>query len=250
MTVSIIVPTYEEAQTAPRVVSGVLLEFELKNIDLEGEVIVVDDSPTSATVDAIREMTGDPDELRCIRRDGSGLASAVLRGFDEADGDVYAVMDADGQHPSMRVHDLVERVDAGADLALGSRFCAGGEVVEDWPVSRWVISLGAAKLAKTAVPQSRPLSDPLTGFFAVDADVVESARERLRPSGYKIALELIARCPIREIHEVPITFGTREMGESNLGPQQAIEYLWHMGRLIRPSRQPAVRVVTSPQETL
>jgi len=238
--VSVVLPTYEEHRTVGGVIEAVRDVLE----DRDYEIVVVDDSETMRTVNVIRECYDDDPRVRLYPRHQSGLASAVLVGFQFADGDRYAVLDADGQHPPRRVANLLYRLDDGADLAVCSRHVDGGQVAGEWPVHRRLISRGAETLAQLAVPTARKLSDPMSGYFAVEADVVDPVRERLRPSGYKILLELVARCPVREIAEVPYTFEEREEGTSNLGPREYARYIRHLARLTVPARRDSVQVVT------
>jgi len=227
MTVSAILPTYEEPTTAPEIVAT-LREYGV------GEVVVVDDSPTRETVEAV--LAAVP-ETTIIRRGGSGLASAVIRGFEAASGETYVVCDADGQHPPAAALELAHRVAYdGADLAIGSRHTPDGEVAEAWPMQRRIISLGADYLARAAVPPARGLTDPLSGLFAVDAAVVDPALERLAPAGYKVLLELLARCPVEEVVEVGYRFAPAD-SDSNLGAREYVRYLRHLGRLSVPSRR-------------
>jgi len=230
MTISAVIPTFCETQTAPDVVG----DLQAHGID---ETIVVDDSPTLATADAVRDAHP---ETIVIHRSDDGLASAVLRGFAAATGDTYLVVDGDGQHPPQAAAHMAARVDTtDVDLALGTRHADGGSVAADWPAHRRLISRGADLLARVAVPPTRPLSDPMTGLFAVDAAVVDPVLPRLRPAGYKISLELLARCPIDEVTEVGYRFETAD-SESNLGPREYVRYLRHLVRLAGPSRSAPV----------
>jgi dolichol-phosphate mannosyltransferase len=74
-------------------------------------------------------------------------------------------------------------------------------------------------------------------MFAVRADVVKAVRDQLRPTGYKILLELLARCPLDSIEERGYTFRRRAAGGSNLGAGEYIDYVRHLARLSIPSRR-------------
>lgn len=227
--ITAVVPTYCEAATAPRVVS----QLRASGID---EIVVVDDSPTLDTADAVRAASP---ETTVIHRAGDGLASAVLRGFAAADGEVYVVVDGDGQHPPAAAARIAaEAATTDADLVLGSRHTDGGQVAAAWPTHRRLISRGADLLARVAVPPTRAVSDPMTGLFAVDAAVVDAALPRLRPAGYKISLEILARCAVDDVREVGYEFRTTD-SESNLGAREYGRYLRHLARLTVPSRQPS-----------
>jgi dolichol-phosphate mannosyltransferase len=234
VTVSIILPAYEEAPTIASVVSSAQDTFGSR----EHEVVVVDDSPSEATADEVRSRWAGDDAVQLLRRpEQSGLASAVLDGMDAAGGRVYGVMDADGQHPPTALYPLVMRVANGADVAVGSRHTATGRIAGPWPLHRRVISRGARLLAQVAVPQARTLTDPMSGLFAVRADVVEAVRDELRPTGYKILLELLARCPVESVAEHGYEFRERQGGSSNLGPAEYLRYCRHLARLSVPARR-------------
>jgi dolichol-phosphate mannosyltransferase len=148
-------------------------------------------------------------------------------------------MDADGQHPVGSTLSCIRAVQDGADLCAGTRHNEQGSVADDWPLWRRAVSHGATALAWGAVPPARNVSDPMSGMFAVRRDVVEAVRDQLRPAGYKIMLELLARCPLDRVEERGYTFKERSAGGSNLGAQEYVDYVRHLARLSVPSRQSA-----------
>jgi dolichol-phosphate mannosyltransferase len=229
---TVVIPTYNEAETAPILVS------QLLDHGYVGEVLVVDDDSPDGTAQRVRDRAGDHDDCQIIRRtEASGLSSAVLRGFDCASCQVLTVMDGDGQHPvgaAVTGARLVCQTDS--EMAVGSRRGESGEIADGWSLWRRLVSDGATGLAKIAVPQTRGLSDPMTGLFSIERELVEAVRDQLRPTGYKIALELLARCPVDSVAEFGYVFRQRTSGESNLGPKQYLEYVRHLGRLSAPSR--------------
>lgn len=233
--VSVIIPTYNEHATIIDAVAGA--RYALPSYSVE--ILVVDDDSPDGTAARVDVEYSEDDRVRVIRRSERGLASAVVRGFREATGGTLAVMDGDLQHPPSQLGRLVVPVAAGhADVAVGSRHTTGGAVAADWPRWRRAVSQGATLLAQAAVPQARALSDPMSGFFAVRADVVQGMLDQLDPCGYKILLELLARCPVDSVHEAGYTFEPREHGASNLGPREYAQYVEHLARLVVPSRQP------------
>lgn len=228
MNASVVIPVKNERETAPVIVSQ-LLDFASV-----GEVIVVDDGE-DGTATLISERFGDATGIH--RPDATGLSSAVLRGIDEARCEVIAVMDGDGQHPVGAAVAGIELVRDGADVAVGTRRGEAGSVAATWPASRRLVSWGATVLAKVAVPPARDITDPMSGLFAIRRDCVMAARDRLRPRGYKILLELLSRCPLARTWEFGYEFRDRVAGGSNLGPRQYVQYVRHLGRLTVPSRR-------------
>jgi dolichol-phosphate mannosyltransferase len=242
--VAVVVPTYREAET----IVDVIEQLHAALHDLDHQVLVVDDTPDYTTIRAVASEFFSDDRVHCVHRRGDGLASAVLEGFARADADVLAVCDGDGQHPASVVRTLVAKVQTGADLAVGSRYARGGSVAGDWPAHRRLISWGADTLARVLVPTARRLSDPMSGLFAVDAELIAGVQERLDPSGYKILLEVAARAPVQTVHEVGYTFGAREAGSSSLGPREYARYVHHLAALAIPDRRASLHVVDASEE--
>jgi len=137
------------------------------------------------------------------------------------------VMDADLQHPPERITALLDALDKGADFALGSRYVPGGSTDHEWTFFRKINSGVATFLAR---PFAGPVRDPMSGFFALRRSTFDRA-ERLTPLGYKIALELMCKCRVTAVQEVPIHFGLRTRGESKLSLKQQFRYLEHLSRL-------------------
>src|SRR5262249_21827904 len=126
-------------------------------------------------------------ERRCHQR---GLSSAVLTGFEIARGDILGVMDADLSHDEQILPKLIEAVEQGAVIAIGSRRMPGGGAVE-WPWYRKLWSTGATLAAKVVLDLK--LSDPMSGYFVLSRALYESCKERLSPIGYKILVEIYCK---------------------------------------------------------
>jgi len=222
---SVVLPTYNEAATIVGVVEDVLAALE------DVEVIVVDDDSPDGTWRIARDAFEDElaDRVKVIRRTtDQGLSSAVLAGFRQARGRYVVCMDADGQHPADRLCDLVDALEDGANLAVGSRHVDGGEI-DGWPASRVATSKVATLLARAFVPAAREITDPMSGFFAVDRHVFDDdVLAAADPHGYKILLELAALVPDAEIAEIPITFRVRQAGESKLTLDEQLRFLEHV----------------------
>lgn len=233
MNTSIVVPTYNERQTAPITIEKAL-ETCHKNVDF----IVVDDS-SDGTAGVIEERF-QTSRVAVIDGPGRGLSAAVQKGWWKTKpmADILGVMDADGQHPPSKLPILVEHVESGADVAVGSRFvrCTSAGV-GSWSLRRRLISYGARKIAQRAVPPAGWTSDPLSGFFTVDADVLWPSWDEFDPVGYKILLEVLGRCPVENVADVSYEFQPRMAGESNLDGGEIMHFLEHCGRLSVASRR-------------
>ena len=200
---------------------------ELSEAGLDGEIIFVDDNSRDGSVEVVDDLISRNYNVRIIvRTEERGLSSAVLRGFRDASHDVVLVMDADLQHDPKYIPALLAPIiNDKSDFSVGSRHVGGGGI-EGWSWHRRFISWGATLVAKPLIP----CSDPMSGFFAMRKQTVQRAPV-LNPLGYKIGLELMVRCNVTRITEVPIVFKDRTMGESKLDFRTNLQYLMHVARL-------------------
>lgn len=230
--VSIIVPTYNERENIVKLARR--LDAVMKGKGIEYELVVVDDNSPDGTAEAIKEASKElwGSVKVIVRKNERGLASAVLRGFEEANGKYLIVMDADLQHPPEDIPKIVEKLRSGCDIVVASRYTKGGGI-ENWSMLRKVISKGATLLAWIALPKARGVSDPMSGFFGVRREVVEDGLRRnvYSPKGFKILLEIIAKSDAKKICEVPFIFRNRLAGKSKLGSKVIIEYVEHLLKL-------------------
>lgn len=230
--VSIVVPTYKEAQNIP--ILARRLFDALKKAHIEAELIFVDDNSDDGTEQVVAELARDLPVRLIVRRNERGLSSAVVRGFEEAKNNILLCMDADLSHPPESVPDVITPIAEGrADFCLGSRYVSGGKTKEDWGFLRWVNSKVATVLAMPLTSAK----DPMAGFFCISRETLEKANESgLNPIGYKIALEIMIKARCERVMEVPIEFSDRLHGKSKLTLRQQLEYLRHLSRLYRFKR--------------
>ncbi len=222
---SIIVPTYCEEENIHPVVARIRAVLDAR---LEYEILFVDDNSPDKTAARVAELQEQGAPVRIIvRQNERGLCSAIMRGFHEARGDLLLCMDADLSHPPEAIPDMVQAQKQNqADMVIGSRYIAGGQTEKGWGLFRWLNSRVAGLLA-------RPLTavrDAMTGFFVMPRPVFERAKN-LNPIGYKFALELIIKCPCRNVVEIPIFFSDRQRGESKLNLGEQARYILHLKRL-------------------
>jgi dolichol-phosphate mannosyltransferase len=223
--ISVIVPTYNERDNIKPLVEGI--HRALKGEDFE--IVFIDDNSRDGTAEAIEALADRYPVRFVVRQDERGLASAVVRGFAQATGELLAVMDADLQHPPAVLRDMVRAARDGADLVIASRYVQGGSC-EGWGLTRRVISRGAIFLAHLLLPRTRHIGDPMAGFFLLKRPVIAGAA--LKPSGYKILLEVLMIGRYDRAVEVPYSFCVREKGESKLKARTQIDYLKHLFSLM------------------
>jgi len=226
--ISIIVPTFREAENIPPLVEGIAAVLD--PLGSPYEIIIVDDDSRDGTDRQVEQLAAAGRPVRLITRtDERGLSTAVVRGFTEARGQILACMDADGSHPPSALPAMLEALgDGETDFAVASRYASGGTVARGWGLMRRINSGLATLLAR---PFTK-VKDPMSGFFALRRGVYERAA-KLDPVGYKIGLELLVKCPLRSVREVPIHFADRQHGQSKLNWRQRFAYLRHLQRLAR-----------------
>lgn len=224
--VSLIIPTYNEQGNIRTLIKQVYTVLETTGHSFE--VIVVDDDSPDGTWQVVQEMLSEYPNLRVIRRMYErGLARAVIKGWQEAQGELLAVMDGDLQHPPETLALLIEALTKqGADIAVASRHVRGGGVSK-WNIVRRGISWGATLAASWMLPGTlATVRDPMSGYFSMRRSVIEGCR--LKPEGYKILLEILGRGEYRTVIEVPYIFIERQQGHSKLGLRQYQEFITHL----------------------
>ncbi len=242
--ISVVVPTRNEAGNVAALESK--LEAALVGVDYE--VVVVDDSNDALTRPALRAASARNHRWRVLERelqDQTGLASAVVTGIEAAHGVAVCVMDGDLQHPPEIVPQLLATIEAGADLAVASRYMPGGSRAGLDGTVRTLVSRVCTWLAQAIFPEARRTTDPLTGFFCCRRTSIKGLE--LKPRGFKILLELLVCAPGLRVADVPFVFGSRNAGESKASTHQGVLFLGHLASLFayvpgsaRPSKFAAV----------
>ena len=226
---SLIIPTFNESQNIVEMV-GNLSKILDRTIPQQYELIVVDDDSPDRTWELASELIPQYPQLRVIRRETErGLSTAVIRGWQAAQGEILGVIDADLQHPPEILIQLWREIESGAELAVASRNVEGGGVSE-WSMARRFLSRGAQVLGLVILPEViGRLSDPMSGYFMLRRSAI--AGKQLSPVGYKILIEVAARGQIRWISETGYIFRERVAGASKVTWKQYIEYLQHLVKL-------------------
>lgn len=221
--VTIVVPTYQEAESLPHLIERVARVRSQHALDID--MLIMDDDSQDGSVELIAARPETWVRI-VVRKQQRGLSPAVLEGLRLARGDVLVCMDADLSHPPECLPMMLRKLQEGADFVVGSRYVKGGTTADDWGVLRWLNS-------RVATAMARPLTnirDPMAGFFALTRKTYERGRD-FNPIGYKIGLELLVKCRCERVVEVPIHFENRRYGESKLSFRQQLLYLQHLRRL-------------------
>jgi dolichol-phosphate mannosyltransferase len=236
----LILPTFDEAENIELIVAAAL--DVLRDAAPEGfKILVVDDDSPDGTGRIADRLAREHDEVEVLHRTArEGLGPAYLAGFQRAlaGGAGYVFeMDSDFSHDPKDLARLLAAVrDGDADLALGSRYVAGGAVL-DWGLLRRIISRGGSLYA--AVILGLTVRDLTGGFKCFRAEVLKAIDlPTVQAHGYAFQVELTNRtiCKGFRVVEVPITFRDRQRGTSKMSAKIAIEAMFLVPRLRRPPR--------------
>lgn len=223
--ISLIIPTLNEAENLPILVPRIAAALAGRSY----EILIVDDNSQDQTPTVCAQLAATyPVRLITRTTPKDGLSGAVLCGMSEACGTLLVVMDADLQHPPEKLPELLAPLDSDqVDFVLGSRYVPGGSTSGKWTLFRMINSRVATLLAR---PFAGHTHDPMSGFFALRRQSYVQA-QRLTPLGYKIGLELMCKCRVKNVHEVPIHFAQRAHGQSKLTFKEQVRYAEHLSRL-------------------
>ncbi|GAA1474631.1 MULTISPECIES: polyprenol monophosphomannose synthase [Corynebacterium] len=210
----VIIPTYNEIENLP------LITGRVRKATPEVHILIVDDNSPDGTGEAADKLAAEDSHLHVLHREGKGgLLGAYIAGFEwglEKDYQVLCEMDADGSHAPEQLHLLLEEIEKGADLVIGSRYVPGGETV-NWPANRELLSRLGNKYISVALGAG--INDMTAGYRAFRRELLEHLDfEELSNAGYIFQVDVAFRA-IKDgfdVREVPITFTERELGESKL----------------------------------
>ncbi|MGI9551246.1 MAG: polyprenol monophosphomannose synthase [Aurantibacter sp.] len=221
----VIIPTYNEIENIEDIIDAV---FKLKK---DFHVLVVDDNSPDGTSEKVREkMVSVPSRLFLeVRQEKSGLGTAYIHGFKWAIDRKYDYifeMDADFSHDPTDLLRLYRACKNGADVAVGSRYKKGVNVV-DWPLYRVLLSYGASFYVK--VITGMRVHDPTAGFVCYKRYVLENINlDSIRFIGYAFQIEMKFRAYLKNYHieEISIIFRDRVKGKSKMSSSIVSEAIW------------------------
>lgn len=211
----IVIPTYNEIENIEAIIKAVFAQNEGFHI------LIVDDNSPDGTAKKVQELQGEyPNRLFLeIRTEKKGLGTAYIHGFKWALARNYEYifeMDADFSHNPADLLRLYETCENGADVAIGSRYVKGVNVV-NWPLARILLSYGASIYVR--VITGMKIKDPTAGFVCYRRRVLEAIElDTVRFVGYAFQIEMKYRAYLKKfrIEEIPIIFTDRTKGKSKM----------------------------------
>jgi dolichol-phosphate mannosyltransferase len=237
----VIIPTYDERENAGPIADAVLAQLP------GGEILFVDDNSPDGTGALLDAMAAQEPRVHVMHRPGkSGLGRAYIAGFQWAlarEYDLIFEMDADFSHDPRELPKFVAAA-AEADLVLGSRY-VGGIRVMNWPLSRLLLSTGAARYVRLLT--GMPVCDPTGGFKCFRREVLQAIDlDRIGSNGYSFQIEMTHTAWMKgfRVREIPIVFEDRRAGYSKMSAaiaREALLMVWRLAVRNGFRRRPAVR---------
>ncbi|MEI6253116.1 MAG: polyprenol monophosphomannose synthase [Mycobacteriaceae bacterium] len=236
----VIIPTYDERENLP------LIMARVRRACPDVHILVVDDGSPDGTGQLADEWAAaEPDSIQVMHRSAKdGLGAAYLAAFAwglERGYTVLVEMDADGSHAPEQLYRLLDAIDNGADLAIGSRYVDGG-TVRNWPYRRLVLSKTANTYARVLLGVD--IHDITAGYRAYRREVLEKLDlTTVESKGYCFQVDLTWRAINNgfTVAEMPITFTERELGVSKMSGSNIREAMvkvaqWGIGGRVKGRR--------------
>jgi dolichol-phosphate mannosyltransferase len=232
-------PTYNEVENLEAVVRATVEQLD-RAAPEDWRLLVVDDASPDGTGDLAERLARDLPGVEVLHRPGKeGLGKAYLSGFRHAlsrGAELVIVMDADFSHDPAHLPAIIAAAEH-SDLVLGSRYVAGGQIV-NWPPLRRILSRSGSIYARAILGVG--VKDLTSGFRCVRRGVLETVEPAtLRSQGYVFNIELTYRTLLAgfTVTELPICFRDRETGESKMSLPIAFEALMLVPKLRRLRRE-------------
>lgn len=229
MNIVVTVPTYNEAQNIEALVTAILQQ------DPRIAVLVADDSSPDGTAEIVRAMEARDRRVRLLlRKTDRGRGRAGRDAFVQAlaqGADLVFEMDADFSHDPRYLPALLAAIDAGADVAVGSRYVEGGGT-RNWGLGRRLISRAGGRYARTVL--GLDVRDMTAGFVCYRREALERIDlDAIKSNGYSFQIEMKYRAHLAglRIAEVPIVFEDRRVGQSKMSRAIVAEALWMVWKL-------------------
>lgn len=226
----VIIPTYKEKENVEPIIKAI------SELHVQFDILIIDDNSPDGTASVVKDLKSVYSNLHLLERPGKlGLGTAYIAGFKwalEREYEYIYEMDADFSHDPRDLVRLYKAChDNGADLAIGSRYISGVNVV-NWPLSRVLMSYGASIYVRFITGMK--IMDTTAGFKCYRREVLE----RIQPDhiksvgyGFQIEMKFTTWKMGFKIVEVPIIFTDRKLGSSKMTGGIFNEALWGVLRM-------------------
>ena len=228
--VCFVIPTYNEALNVTPLLQRLCELYR----DDDTVFLIVDDESPDGTAQLVREFARGERRVHLLEGRRRGLGDAYVRGITHAletlGADVIVQMDADFSHDPADARRLLAHLEAGADVAIGSRYVAGGTVDARWSMGRRLLSRWGNRLARW-IAGLAAVRDCTAGFKAIKAEMLKAAKvEQIRVQGYAFQIVLLHRLihVDARVVEEPVYFRERARGQTKLGVRDLLEFFYNV----------------------
>lgn len=225
----VVIPTYNELENIKAIITAVL--DAVKDIN----ILIVDDNSPDGTAAVVEEMMKTDGRIHLLKRAGKmGLGTAYCEGFAyclEKNFDVICQMDADFSHDPNDLPRLIDELNKGYDLVIGSRYVSGVNVV-NWPLRRLILSYGASIYSR--IITGLKIKDTTGGFKCFRADMLRKIDlKKINSNGYGFQIEMNYKVWKKggKIKELSIIFIDRRSGTSKMNKNiicEAVFLVWKL----------------------
>lgn len=226
MQIVIVIPTYQEATNISSLISKIKLEE--KKIKKQLVILVVDDNSPDGTGEVIKKLTQQYSDLYLLSGEKKGLGNAYTRGFkfaiEKLKADVIIQMDADFSHDPDDLSRLVNEINKGYDVVVGSRYIKGGKITNLSPWRRFLSKQGNSVCR--SILNIKTVADCTAGFRAIKTQALNKINySNFKTNGYSFQLKLIYQLikANAKIKEIPVKFIDRRRGATKLGVWDIME---------------------------
>jgi dolichol-phosphate mannosyltransferase len=216
--ISIIAPTYNERENLPILVDRLFVD--LKDYDIE--LIIVDDNSPDGTGKVADELSQKDGRISVVHRPRKmGLGSAFVDGTKVAKGEIFLLMDSDLSHDSKDFPKMLDKIEQGYDMVIGSKYVPGGRTEDR--LSRIAASRFFCLITSFVLWLN--IKDSASGLFVIRKEMFKKVK--LNPIGFKVMIETAFKAKKFgcKITEVPVTFHKRKHGKQKGGFREAFRFI-------------------------
>ena len=215
---TVVIPTLNEAANIADLIKTIRKRYP------EAAIIIADGGSSDRTREIAEDLAGKKDRfLNTKSKKIRGITESVIDASKIAETDYLVVIDGDFQHPPEKISEIVEKLEAGADIAIGTR----AEFASRWPLKRRLMSCAATWLARIRL--MKWIEDPLSGFFGIKRSLFERVaaekKGRFEMQGYKVLFDILKYASGARTSRVLYRFGTRRRGTSKIDGTHVMSFL-------------------------
>ena len=237
MNVTIVLPTYNEAENIEAFLNAVYKVINELN-DFNINTLIVDDNSPDGTADIVKRLQQTNDKIYLLENNTRGLGNAYKAGFKYAisnlNPEILVEMDSDFSHTPEKLKELLPPIKNGYDFVIGSRYIKGGSIPKDWALIRKLNSKYGNIFARF-IAGLMQIKDCTSGFRAIRVDILKKIDlDKLDVNGYAFQMNILYECVYlgAKTYEIPIDFTDRVKGKSKLGINDVKEFMVNSFKLL------------------